>query len=1159
MHLGFRAMSDAWEVTDVAAVRTLVELWNLFPVLAFPDLPKTIHVCAVGTADLAHPRVHNDFNHDVYVSELAQQLHDDTHSAGYFLVSLTQLLKSNRVHGVRFHTLDGACLLQLFRKQLALDPLQDVTLLLLCMMLLWLRRIGEKGKKCPQEAFLLLMCSQGKHRSMYVSRLIFLFLELLRLVLRVDIVVDFQWLGEARVLQSMRNVPGETRQHARCADDIGPGWLRRFAGYGPAKFVFLDCTDTLYYAHVTGEGRMKEFSVTSCLGQVKVPPLEHFGAMFHGHERLGVQLSMLLGGGDFLRSWLFFVRHGCASLWPAQCSLCADEPWVLQKSLCRWFHGLIHTLQREFKVTEAPRAPPPVVLKRKSWVDYGEDDSEEDIAAEPARPKQSVRSSEQTASSSASGSGAVAAGDTSMWTGTSSTAAGFPGPVAAGDTSMWTATSSVDPLSTTHPKRKPAKKVRFSDAVADVVPVERSELCWQLEIDVRRQALLSFRAVPFVDTCLLQVVDAHDKKLYIVAGEASEEVLTTADAVVAVEEVRTEIRRMQQLIVDQNLPFPLACNFASSLHEIQFYYFLQSLSVLVDGRVAIPFGLSAAYVTAVGQCLQKQHQLDIAELMARYLYVLYLSKPVDAEVWGKGCFGLMIPKGCLSAVVWWKNMQEVFRQQPDRGFGEEYCCTVGWPPEAPALEPCDVDFREELRVIEERFKHGCVRVVPELPEHEYWLYHDTCVPSEVGLLYPRVLPPLRPSAPLFSGTWGSNDGQPHEVKRSNMVKDTHVFLQVDSLTSTHKDRFGSCVEVVKAGACIPDDLFLEELLGNDLERKLHQAFRMSRLPAPWWLSSARGDVTHADESDQVPVPPPVPEESETADCLAAVQYQILGSLFMSSLRPDNVFHPHLRGHFEYHVGRLLAIEMYSRSTFRVAVIDFLAGCGVKFAAGEGWLQRVLGKRPRVVPTLHSLTLHTAWGDKCRAQRYCDPAEDRIWLVAVHCQQQDAKERQCDSHLEVCGCGTVCNSRHSLTERHGRQLLFTALQYLGRFDMDSRGKPMAGAEQSLGFVAKVLAALGYVVSGNEQYHKNPERRLQLFKQPRWYPRFYSKEKRAQKPNLTFESQPPCPDEPDFRCFSAAEREKIRMLERAQNIAHHMLEDMILGLKKPPSSRVRSRDT
>ena len=57
-------------------------------------------------------------------------------------------------------------------------------------------------------------------------------------------------------------------------------------------------------------------------------------------------------------------------------------------------------------------------------------------------------------------------------------------------------------------------------------------------------------------------------------------------------------------------------------------------------------------------------------------------------------------------------------------------------------------------------------------------------------------------------------------------------------------------------------------------------------------------------------------------------------------------------------------------------------------------------------------------------------------------------------------------------------------------------------------------------------------------------------------MIFESQPPCPDEADFRGFCAEERDKIRQLERAQNIAQQMLEDMILAMKTPPSARTRS---
>ena len=60
-------------------------------------------------------------------------------------------------------------------------------------------------------------------------------------------------------------------------------------------------------------------------------------------------------------------------------------------------------------------------------------------------------------------------------------------------------------------------------------------------------------------------------------------------------------------------------------------------------------------------------------------------------------------------------------------------------------------------------------------------------------------------------------------------------------------------------------------------------------------------------------------------------------------------------------------------------------------------------------------------------------------------------------------------------------------------------------------------------------------------------------------MIFESQPPCPDQPDYRCFSRDERVKIKELERGQNITHQMLEDMIIGLKRPRTSRACSSGT
>ena len=68
----------------------------------------------------------------------------------------------------------------------------------------------------------------------------------------------------------------------------------------------------------------------------------------------------------------------------------------------------------------------------------------------------------------------------------------------------------------------------------------------------------------------------------------------------------------------------------------------------------------------------------------------------------------------------------------------------------------------------------------------------------------------------------------------------------------------------------------------------------------------------------------------------SVESQILGSLVMASLRPDNLFHTHVRSHFEFYVGRLLSCEILGNRLDRTTVLEFMCGCGVGFGVGTGW-------------------------------------------------------------------------------------------------------------------------------------------------------------------------------------------------------------------------------
>ena len=175
---------------------------------------------------------------------------------------------------------------------------------------------------------------------------------------------------------------------------------------------------------------------------------------------------------------------------------------------------------------------------------------------------------------------------------------------------------------------------------------------------------------------------------------------------------------------------------------------------------------------------------------------------------------------------------------------------------------------------------------------------------------------------------------------------------------------------------------------------------------------------------------------------------------------------------------------------------------MQFAVGPGWLEEKLQKRKKVGTEALTLYAHSMWGAKCRVQRYIDADADIIYMIATACHIP----KICQNHLQLCGYGCICNGYHGFTERYARQLMFHALQYLGCLGVESRA--LADAGDDLGFVYDLMGQLGLHCPQNEQYHNNPDRRLQLFHLPKWAPKFVGETARGNLPPENLATWPPC---------------------------------------------------
>lgn len=149
-------------------------------------------------------------------------------------MNLTKLLEHNRVHSVFAHTLDGECVLPTWRKQKALDPLQDLSFVVVLLILLWFRKLTDQ-----EDVYILSMCSQGKHRSVYMAPLVYMALSLLKLCLHLPYEVTLEWGSGTRVLQEVSIGSQGTRQHYRCTAAVVPGWHRFWHSRRTHEYQFV--------------------------------------------------------------------------------------------------------------------------------------------------------------------------------------------------------------------------------------------------------------------------------------------------------------------------------------------------------------------------------------------------------------------------------------------------------------------------------------------------------------------------------------------------------------------------------------------------------------------------------------------------------------------------------------------------------------------------------------------------------------------------------------------------------------------------------------------------------------------------------------------------------------------------------------------------------
>jgi len=140
------------------------------------------------------------------------------------------------------------CLLDSFRRVQALGPLQHLSFVVVCLLLTWLQRLEG-----VTDAYVLSVCDQGKHQSVYMGRVVWLAMELLKRIVGFQAEVLYFWVAQERgVLSQQGHLPGQPqRQHPDCCADVVQGWHRCL---NSSRYVSVSLTDKLHAGAFGCEG-----------------------------------------------------------------------------------------------------------------------------------------------------------------------------------------------------------------------------------------------------------------------------------------------------------------------------------------------------------------------------------------------------------------------------------------------------------------------------------------------------------------------------------------------------------------------------------------------------------------------------------------------------------------------------------------------------------------------------------------------------------------------------------------------------------------------------------------------------------------------------------------------------------------------------------------
>eukprot|EP00435_Cladocopium_sp_Y103_P025660 s590_g6.t1 len=877
-----------------------------------------------GLTDLCHPILDTRFEKRVPIGPIAEAMQTERNQKAFLLFYLNQYMRSDHVHKCFRHTADGRCLHREMGSGLL--KLDAVAAALFLTLILWLNNLITSGQEFAPH--ICIMCKSGKHRSVYVGRLLVIAFRLMlrQLDLRINVIYD--WAAMDRIRGEVDPQVGPWWK--KIEDYRQPDVLQKKVIYdacswachmleafqGGLQFFHVECTDDAFEAatrprrvqSATFRLQSQTPSITDFLYGLKTSLGRGKVVEFMPRE-MNFQLCEAAASSAFWLAWREFTQEWMLRIWPEQCSLCRllSNPPVGFRFAADFWEVCAEGGFGEYIPTEAvaaeeeerirsqdmarrrppPPPPPPPPPRRRRWASVSPDKSESESDDQRRAPVLAASSATRAAERPrspvlATGRQAAAAGRNPR------------APVLA--------TGRRRPA-TAAPGRAAQKRVRFDDSVTER-PVEARSRVVQVSACYAIGFLSEWSSPDLAEsemsdmTLVIDTADSHaaggrKRKFVVQSIEASATQHDDFNDYVAHDAAfAEELEILQKLLLATELPF--TGETLSFGQKTQLFLFLHMMCVATQ---SFEFVATARFFAGLGRYC-RDGRPDWMELMYFYVYIVYLCRNADEHDWNDHRLNIFCIDGDAER-SWWAEQQFSMQCVDGRLFSQEYACLVACPLENPT------GLKAEMTKVRQRLFLAEIPVLPPVPDAKYWYRHDAAVLAGDALTPARVLPVFRATARSVEAVWGGNDGERQNVSRATVISDTNCMLSA-SIRLPRKCKY----TLADFLSCQVAESFLAAHIEQGLNR-------------PDWLLSRGAPGCTAGAAwatdDQAWMP--------------QVSFQCLGNDMLSTLRPDNVFHPHLRCHVEFHIGLLLAQEIKLSRLTNTLVEDFLEGCGLYLHGG----------------------------------------------------------------------------------------------------------------------------------------------------------------------------------------------------------------------------------